>query len=59
MISYIWPDSVGPSTMRTRKQTLRKALIEIVTTGAWEVEPGYVIKRNGNFKKKKIAKKIA
>ena len=52
LISYIWPDSADGSTLRMRRLTLKKALAEIVATDAWEVEPGYLIKRKGSFAKK-------
>lgn len=57
MMGYIWPDPVDGSAKRRRMMTLRKSLAEIQATGAWEIEPGYVIKRKGNFKKKAIKKK--
>ena len=56
LISYIWPDPIEGAAKRKRLMTLRKALAEIVATGAWEVEPGYFIKRKGDFPKKKAAK---
>jgi hypothetical protein len=52
LISYIWPDPTTGSTLRTRRQVLRKALAEIAATGAWEVSVGYQIKRKGELKKK-------
>jgi hypothetical protein len=56
LISYIWPDPVTGSTLRTRRQILRKALTEIVATGAWDIQEGYQITRKGDFKKKLKAK---
>lgn len=57
LISYIWPDKVDGSTFRRRRQTLKKALLEIAATGSWEVKEGYEIKRKGDFKKKLPKKK--
>ena len=60
LVSYIWPDPAKGSTHRMRLKTLRKSLQEIVKTGAWQIEPGYLIKRKGfpkqhrRIKKKKV-----
>jgi hypothetical protein len=56
LISYIWPDPTTGSTLRTRRQMLRKALTEIVATGSWDVKEGYQITRKGDFKKKVVKK---
>jgi hypothetical protein len=56
LISYIWPDEAVGSTQRWRKMTLKKALTEIVATGAWDIQEGYQITRKGDFKKKLKAK---
>lgn len=45
LIPYIWPDSVTGSTLRTRRQVLKKALVEIAATGAWDIKDGYHITR--------------
>lgn len=57
LLGYIWPDSAAGSTLRMRRQALRKALLEIVKTGAWEVSEGYQIKRKGELKKRVKRKK--
>jgi hypothetical protein len=56
LMSYIWPDPVDGSAKRRRMMTLRKALAEIVATGAWDIQEGYQITRKGDFKKKLKAK---
>jgi hypothetical protein len=52
LMSYIWPDPIEGSAKRRRMMTLRKALNEIVATGAWDIQEGYQITRKGDFKKK-------
>ena len=51
LISYIWPDTAEGSTMRTRKQMLKKFLTEIVSTKFWQVSDDFKISRKGEFKK--------
>jgi hypothetical protein len=57
LMGYIWPDPITGSAKRRRMMTLRKALIEIANTGAWDIKEGYQITRKGDFKKKLKAKK--
>jgi len=51
LMGYIWPDKAEGSTLRMRRVALRRSLTEIVATGAWEIDSGYIIKRKGEFKK--------
>ena len=56
LVSYIWPEPAVGSTLRMRRQTLKKALTEIAETGSWSIKEGYQITRVGEFKKKVIKK---
>ncbi len=56
-MAYIWPDYVTGSTLRMRRQALKKALAEIAATGAWDIAEGYQISRKGEVKKKPNPKK--
>lgn len=57
LLSYIWPEPVKGSTLRMRRQILRKCLSEITATGSWEVKEGYQITRMSEFKRKPKSKK--
>jgi hypothetical protein len=56
LVSYIWPEPAVGSTLRMRRQKLKKALTEIADTGSWSIKEGYQITRVGEFKKKVIKK---
>lgn len=37
LATYVWPDACGPDTMKKRRQTIRKALLELGGVG-WKVQ---------------------